>query len=100
MKAKRALKIPGGKFLRMEMEWDELIRSVKLTGDFFLYPEEGIQALEQSLIGMGALVREEQIRERIDHIARERGLQMIGFSPEDVAKLAVLVLTSATQEGS
>jgi hypothetical protein len=42
------------KMIKVSLEYDELskiINSITITGDFFLYPEESLDALEISLIG-------------------------------------------------
>jgi len=42
------------KFLRITLEYDETkntINSVTIAGDFFLYPEEALETLEEDLIG-------------------------------------------------
>ena len=42
------------KLIKISLEYDELkntIHSIKITGDFFLYPEESLDKLEKNLIG-------------------------------------------------
>lgn len=50
---KRAIyKVPNGKLLKIFLEDREgKIADIKITGDFFTYPEEHIELLEQTLIG-------------------------------------------------
>ena len=41
------------KLIKISLEYDELnniIHSIKITGDFFLYPEESLDKLETNLI--------------------------------------------------
>ena len=78
----------------MEVDFEETVRSVKITGDFFLHPETGIQALENVLIGVGRREDESMIRNRIETLVRGRGIEMIGFSPEDVSQLLKRILES------
>ena len=94
MKKKIEMKVPGGKLLRMEVDFEETVRSVKITGDFFLHPETDIQALENALIGVGRREDESMIRNRIETLVRGRGIEMIGFSPEDVSQLLKRILES------
>lgn len=61
------------------------VSSVKITGDFFLHPEDRITALEESLLG--ALLSEDEVA-----IARRLGnalgdAQLIGATPEDIARI-------------
>ncbi len=49
-------KVPGGKLLRVKLTLDTdqsppVIQSLTLTGDFFMHPENAIEALEAQLIG-------------------------------------------------
>lgn len=42
------------KLIRVALEYDEVgntINSIRIAGDFFLYPEEALEALEEDLIG-------------------------------------------------
>ena len=45
-------KVPDGKLLKLFFEDNGgIITSLKITGDFFMYPEENIEILERALIG-------------------------------------------------
>lgn len=47
---KAIYKVPNGKLLKIFLEEnDGAIVSIKITGDFFLYPEENIEKLEKAL---------------------------------------------------
>lgn len=50
---KKALyKVPNGKLLKIFLEdVDGKITAIQITGDFFVYPEESIEKLEQELLG-------------------------------------------------
>lgn len=50
-------KVPGGKLLRVRLELDESsdpakIASIGLNGDFFMHPEDAIEALESRLVNV------------------------------------------------
>lgn len=48
---KSVYKIPGGKLVKIELEEKAgKIRKVKITGDFFMHPEEIIGELEKNLV--------------------------------------------------
>ena len=52
MIGKSAYKVPNGKLLKVLLDFDGgKINSIKLTGDFFLYPEEAIGKIEAALAG-------------------------------------------------
>lgn len=72
-------KVPGGKLVRIKVDcFDGAIRSVRIEGDFFVHPEEGIADLESSLV-------ESRPGDRQENIARLRraidggSLRLIGF---------------------
>lgn len=49
---KSVYKIPEGKLVKIELEEEcGRIMKIKITGDFFMHPEEMIEKLEQSLVG-------------------------------------------------
>jgi hypothetical protein len=56
-------KVPGGKLIAAEAEAEggRIVR-VKITGDFFMHPEEAIEELEVSLTGV--------LREQVDRTHR------------------------------
>lgn len=68
-------KVPGGKLLRMEL----LKGKVRLTGDFFLHPEDALEEIETILSDSSNAL------ERLKSL--ERGVKFIGFSPEDLVRM-------------
>ncbi len=47
-------KIPNGKLVKIFLEsHDHKINSIRITGDFFMHPEESIIELEDDLTGLG-----------------------------------------------
>ena len=52
MKGSSVFKIPEGKLVKVFLEFEnEKIVGVKIFGDFFLYPETGIEEIEKALKG-------------------------------------------------
>ncbi len=91
---KSVLKVPGGKLLRLEVEHEAgVIKRVKLTGDFFLYPEDAIGEIEKSLAGSEV----SEVAERVDNAASRLGVQFIGFTPADVQE-AIRLAAEQLQE--
>ncbi len=83
---KLSRKVEGGKLLTVDVECDAAaIRSVKLTGDFFLHPEDTLSSVEESLRDLprnsSALLVEQRITQALD--ANEA--QFIGVNPRDIA---------------
>jgi len=80
-------KIEGGKLVHVSIRHeDDLIRSITVTGDFFIHPEEDLQKLEEAAKGL-PLNRPDQIAEVLNRAIRENGTRIIGFSVEDLVHL-------------
>jgi lipoate-protein ligase A len=75
----------GGKLVRIRLKAEQgQIRSVKITGDFFLVPEESLGKLEKML--EDAPLREAELRLLVDRFFRGTGAQGLGVSPDDFVK--------------
>ena len=84
-------KAPGGKLVRIRLKEEQgEIRSVKITGDFFLIPEESLGKLEKMLEDVP--LREAELRLLIDRFFRGTGAQGLGVSSDDFVK-AILAAT-------
>jgi lipoate-protein ligase A len=78
-------KAPGGKLVRIRLKEDQgQIRSVKITGDFFLIPEESLGKLEKMLEDVP--LREPELRLLVDRFFRGTGAQGLGVSSDDFVK--------------
>ncbi|MFH0737245.1 MAG: biotin--protein ligase [Candidatus Micrarchaeota archaeon] len=81
-------KVPGGKLVCIEAEVQEgKTTIVKITGDFFLHPEDAIDGLERSLLDLKAGSSESEISEKIKESLARSGALLIGASPEDLARI-------------
>ena len=75
----------GGKLVRVRLREEQgLIRSVKITGDFFLVPEESLGKLEKMLEDVP--LREAELRLLVDRFFRGTGAQGLGVSSDDFVK--------------
>jgi hypothetical protein len=73
--------------LRAELDIDDgIIRNVKLTGDFFMYPEETIELIESKL--RGAHLLEQNIRGIVTSLLSEN-VTLIGAEREDIIRVLV-----------
>jgi Bacterial lipoate protein ligase C-terminus len=78
-------KAPGGKLVRIRLKEDQgLIRAVKITGDFFLVPEESLGKLEKML--EDAPLKEAELRLLVDRFFHGTGAQGLGVSSDDFVK--------------
>ncbi len=81
----------AGKLIKIELHYDTVIHAIKIHGDFFLYPEEGIEKLQQQLIGT-ELIREKLV-DRINQIISNERLEPFGFTSEQLTE-AILAAVS------
>ena len=76
---------PGGKLVRIRLTEDNgLIRQVRITGDFFLIPEESLPKLEKMLEDVP--IREQELRLLVDRFFRGTEAQSLGITPDDLVK--------------
>jgi len=81
-------KIPGGKLVCIDVQISGgKASAVKITGDFFLHPEEAIEKIERSLLGLSIDASESEISSKIKRSLEHQGAQLIGASPEDLARI-------------
>jgi lipoate-protein ligase A len=79
-------KVSGGKLVGIAVEYGSSINDVKITGDFFLYPEESLQKIERSLIGLSSSASRDEIVERIARVVRDEKAELVGVTPEAIAE--------------
>jgi len=75
-------KVPRGKMVRvlMEVKGDKIER-IQICGDFFLYPQEALPKLEESL--RGVKTEEEDVLNRIKEVYGRLGIVSLGVEPRD-----------------
>ena len=79
-KLEKLVKIELG-YLQESME----IKSIKITGDFFLHPEETIEKLEVSLVGVK--LEKESIKNKIESILKNS--EFYGFDADSLSNAIV-----------
>jgi hypothetical protein len=79
-------KVPGGKLVKIRvLVHENRIQDVRIMGDFFLHPEEVILDIERSLVGAGVEEEPSALERRIDRVLKEKGAELIGLEPRDIA---------------
>ncbi len=78
-------KVKEGKLVKVEVEYNKSITKLRITGDFFLHPEDILERIEHSLTGLEKDASEEAIASRIQKISEACDAQMIGISPASLA---------------
>ena len=83
MKSKSVYKVPNGKLLKIFLEYNEKnnsITSISITGDFFAYPEEAIEFIENNLRNI--LLNQKILIDKISSIIKEKNIEFIGLNAE------------------
>lgn len=82
---KAIYKVPNGKLLKVFLEdAGGKITSVKITGDFFMHPEENIEDLEQALIGCE--LKTEILSAKIADFLNKNPTTFFGLDTESLVK--------------
>lgn len=77
-------KTPGGKLVMVDFEVDNgLLKNVVVTGDFFLYPEETLDSINQALENAPVEAGVPELLAKLDAAIPEDA-ELVGFSPEAV----------------
>ncbi|MCD6461422.1 MAG: hypothetical protein J7L61_01610 [Thermoplasmata archaeon] len=91
MEYRAMAKVEGGKLLKISFAVeDNMLARVRLHGDFFIHPEEAVEDMEGALDGCPAEKR--AVAARLAEVVRDRGVEMIGISTEDIASLILSTL--------
>jgi len=78
-------KAPGGKLLRVRLrQTGDRIYSVRISGDFFLIPEDSLPKLEKMLEDVP--LREQELKLLVDRFFRGTSAKGLGVAPDDFVK--------------
>ena len=86
IKAKSISKLD--KLVKIELVYHQVsmeIKSIKITGDFFLHPEETIEKLEGSLVGVK--LEKDSIKNKIEYILKNS--EFYGFDVDSLSNAIV-----------
>ena len=86
---KAEYKIPNGKLLACEVEYDGKITELKISGDFFMHPESAIVDLEAVILGKTT----DELEEAVSGFFSESDIQLVGVAPLDFVKVIELALS-------
>ncbi len=87
MISRASKKVKEGKLVKVEVEYGEVIKIIKITGDFFLLPEDALETIEKSMLGLEKEAGSEVIASKIRSVAETRNVQMLGIGPESLAQV-------------
>ncbi|MBS7251991.1 MAG: lipoate--protein ligase family protein [Candidatus Freyarchaeota archaeon] len=81
------LKVPDGKLVEATVKISQgKIKEIRITGDFYMHPEEQIEKLEKALIGVPV----EKVNEAITKFFKKKQITLVGVRPEDFAKVILM----------
>jgi lipoate---protein ligase len=82
------MKVPEGKLVRIEAVCDQgVISNIRITGDFFVHPEEALFTIERELDGLRLTGKEEDLGQKVITTVSASGATLIGFGPDNIADL-------------
>jgi lipoate---protein ligase len=89
-------KVPGGKLVVVDLDVnDGVISNFRLAGDFFLEPDDALEAINTAVNGLPATADAATITSAVS-AALAKDAVLLGFSPEAVATTVRRALHSAT----
>ena len=87
MRTKSVYKIPKGKLLKISLDYNKktnIINDLNISGDFFAYPEESIELIENEL--KNTVMENDIIFKKIESIVNNYKIQFIGLDLEGITK--------------
>ena len=94
MQSKSVYKVPNGKLLKIFLEYNEKNNSIEnicITGDFFAYPEEAIELIENELLN--TLLDRDCLLEKINLIIKQNNIEFIGLNAEGLTEGILMCIT-------
>lgn len=81
MHGESSRKVPDGKLVNVEVDYDDRFRNVDIRGDFFIEPPNALEVIEGRLEGLPVDTPRQEIISEMRFVDAD----LIGFSFEDVA---------------
>ncbi|MBN2065931.1 MAG: hypothetical protein JW771_03885 [Candidatus Thermoplasmatota archaeon] len=87
MQAKSVYKVPNGKLLKISLHYDEIkhvVTDIQITGDFFAYPEEAIELIEDAV--RQTTLTKDHLLQTIERVINEHHIEFIGVDAEGLTE--------------
>lgn len=81
-----------GKLLRIDVTYDDHIESIKITGDFFIHPEDTLDQIVAELRGIPIPFQADSVKRKINYIIHSNETEMIGITVDDIVTTLAEVL--------
>ena len=92
MEGQATEKVFEGKLLTIKTEFDDKIRKVLISGDFFAYPEVSISKIEQWLTGLNTEINDVNLTNELSDFVKKKKYQLIGITPGSIVRLLKVAL--------
>ena len=80
-------KVPDGKLVEAKVKISgEKISEIRISGDFYMHPEEEIEELEKSLLGIPV----EKVSESVFKFFKKKRITLVGVEPRDFVKVILM----------
>jgi lipoate-protein ligase A len=77
-------KFSGGKMLKVTVRSENrIIKEIRVTGDFFVHPEEALEMMEEALKGVPITAIPQILERRM----KEGGITVVGFKLDDLINM-------------
>lgn len=80
-------KVPGGKLVRVKVDFDSRINKVQITGDFFMHPEEMVEEIERCFTNEGVDFDNIFLKNKIEELIKKNNIMLVGVSADDIIRL-------------
>ncbi|MCD1295194.1 hypothetical protein CUJ83_09310 [Methanocella sp. CWC-04] len=81
-------KVNGGKFVRLEVTKGP-VNKVLITGDFFIYPEEGISIIEETLSALKGDEKRSDMEKILSEALEVNCIQLLGVDGPSIIGLYI-----------
>ena len=86
MRGSASKKIAGGKLVKVNVDCSYVINDIKISGDFFMHPEEGLFEIEHALHTIHPADSIEAIENVIKETVRKHYIELVGVDSRVLAE--------------
>jgi lipoate-protein ligase A len=76
-----------GKLIRLDVNYSDHIEQLKITGDFFLHPEDTLEKIVSALTGIALPFNKNDLITIVKFILDDNQAELIGITAEDIISL-------------
>ncbi|MBI1970921.1 hypothetical protein HYS47_04180 [Candidatus Woesearchaeota archaeon] len=80
-------KLVNGKLVRLFVEAQDTVTSIKITGDFFCHPEEAIEDMEKILLDTTIPISVAAVQQKLDIFVAANKVMLVGITTEAIATM-------------